>query len=91
MGGQRTLLITVGGTTGESYSLSVDERKFLLEEWVKVAGDRLTVIANVGCESLVDTQDLAVHAELAGAKAIGVMPPVFFKPPTIEVLIKVSP
>ena len=68
--------------------MSVDERKFLLEEWVKVCGDRIHVIANVGCESLVDTQDLAVHAELAGAKAIGVMPSVFFKPASIEVVIK---
>lgn len=79
--------IFVGGTTGESYSLTVDERKFLLEEWIRVAGDRITVIANVGCEALADTLDLAQHAELAGAKAIATMSPVFFRPGGLDAIV----
>ncbi len=51
-----------------------------------MAGERITVIANVGCEALADTLDLAQHAELAGAKAIATMAPVFFRPTGVDVL-----
>jgi hypothetical protein len=55
--------IFVGGTTGESLCMTLDERKFLLEEWVRVAGDRIQVIANIGCESIADTKArTSVHA-----------------------------
>merc|ERR1711865_732124 len=47
----------VGGTTGESLSLTMPERKALLEEWVKEGAKAdITVIAHVGCESLRDAQ-----------------------------------
>ena len=48
----------------------------------------VTVIAHVGCESLSETQELAKHAEEAGAAAIGLMPPTFFKPASIQVLVE---
>ena len=83
----------VGGTTGESFKLTQAERKQLLERWVAVIAEKgcdMTVIAHVGCESLQDTVDLARHAAACGVKAIGVMPPVFFKPPSLDALVDVS-
>jgi len=71
----------VGGTTGESLSMTIPERKSLLEEWLKVAPEGgFTVIAHVGCEALRDTIELTKHAAAAGASAVGLMPPTFFKP-----------
>ena len=56
----------VSGTTGESLSLTVNERKSLYEAWVK-AGSQ--VIAHCGAESVVDARELAAHAAKVGAKA----------------------
>jgi len=79
--------VFVNGTTGESLSLTVEERKVLVQEWIKAATGRITVIVHVGCESLKNTCELAQHAQENGAAAIGLMPTTFFKPATIEHLI----
>lgn len=67
------------GTTGEGSKLSVAERKAMLEAWI-AAADGLVIIAHVGAESLADARDLAAHAQAAGAKAVGVIPPCYVKP-----------
>lgn len=76
--------VFVGGTTGESLSLTTAERKALLETWI--AETDATVIAHVGAESLEDARDLAAHAERSGAVAVAAMPPVFFSPADAEAL-----
>ena len=71
----------VNGTTGDSMSLSDDERKRLAEAWVAAAKAHGTVIINhVGCNSITATRELAAHAQAIGCAAISVMPPFFFKP-----------
>ena len=52
-------------------------RKALYTAWVQAGSN---VIAHVGAESVVEARDLAAYAAKAGVKAIGVMPPTFFKP-----------
>lgn len=69
----------VGGTTGESLSLTVEERKTLVGAWMKT-GHRENVIVHVGAESINDAMELAEHAATSGAKAVASMPPVFFSP-----------
>ncbi|XP_011612940.1 N-acetylneuraminate lyase [Takifugu rubripes] len=79
--------IFVNGTTGESVSLSVAERKSLANEWcLKARGKMDQVIVHVGCMSLKDSQELARHAAQIGASGIAVIAPSFFKPSTAEVL-----
>ena len=73
----------VAGTTGESLSLSVSERKALYKAWVDAGSN---VIAHAGAESVVDARELAAHAEKVGAKAVGVMAPTFFKPASPDAL-----
>ena len=77
----------VCGTTGESLSLTTDERKSILEQWVKSANGRFKVIAHVGSNSLIEDIDLASHAARSGADAIASMAPCFFKPATVDELI----
>ncbi|XP_070817083.1 N-acetylneuraminate lyase [Chaetodon trifascialis] len=73
--------IFVNGTTGESMSLSVAERKSLAEEWCQKAKGKMDqVIVHVGCMSLKDSQELALHAAQIGADGIAVISPSFFKP-----------
>jgi len=77
----------VSGTTGEGVSCTVAERKAVMEEWVRRGRGRLVVIAHVGALSVRDSQDLAAHAQHAGADAISIVPPNYFKPASIEALI----
>lgn len=79
--------IFVNGTTGESMSLSVAERKILAEEWCEQAKGKLDqVIVHVGCMSLKESQELARHAEQIQADAIAVISPSFFKPRNADAL-----
>lgn len=73
--------IFVNGTTGESMSLSVAERKILAKEWCEKAKGKMDqVIVHVGCMSLKDSQELAIHAAQIMADGIAVIAPSFFKP-----------
>ncbi|KAK7889680.1 hypothetical protein WMY93_025240 [Mugilogobius chulae] len=79
--------IFVNGTTGESMSLSVAERKALAKDWChKAKGKMDQVVVHVGCMTLRDSQDLARHAAQIGADGIAVISPSFFKPATAAAL-----
>ena len=82
--------VFVCGTTGESMSLSLDERKALAERWVEVSPEDLTVIVHVGHTCVPDAVEMAEHSEECGAWGIGAMPPFFFKPQTVEDLADVT-
>ena len=67
--------VFVCGTTGESLSLTVEERKAVLEAWVKATKRRFKVIAHVGTNSIHEGVELAKHAQECGADAVGAMAP----------------
>jgi N-acetylneuraminate lyase len=77
----------VCGTTGEGVSCTVAERQSVVEEWVKRAKGRLMLVAHVGALSIRDSQALAAHAQQAGADAISIVAPNYFKPASIDALI----
>lgn len=79
--------VFICGTTGESASLTIGERKSIAEAWVEAAAGRLRVIVHVGSNCAADAIELAQHAEKCGANAIGAMAPYFFKPQTVEELV----
>ncbi|MEX2214477.1 MAG: dihydrodipicolinate synthase family protein [Phycisphaeraceae bacterium] len=79
--------IFVCGTTGESSSLSVEERKEVAAEWVRVAQGRLRVIIHVGANALPDCIALSEHAAAIGADAVSTTPPSYFKPATNDALV----
>jgi 4-hydroxy-tetrahydrodipicolinate synthase len=63
------------GTTGEGLSLSLAERKALVE---RVAAGPLDFIAGTGCTSLPETIELSRHALTHGARAALVVPPTYY-------------
>ncbi|KAJ1457502.1 hypothetical protein M885DRAFT_562851 [Pelagophyceae sp. CCMP2097] len=70
----------VNGTSGESMSLSVDEREQLAEAWAKAGRKHgLKVIVHVGCDATPDAYRLAAHAQRLGVSGIAAMPPRFFR------------
>lgn len=80
--------VFVAGSTGESHSLSVHERRQLTARWLDVAhGTPLQVIVHVGSNCLADARSLAAHAQQAGAAAIAALAPSYFKPRGVDGLV----
>ncbi|MDR2914313.1 MAG: dihydrodipicolinate synthase family protein [Tannerella sp.] len=79
--------IFICGTTGESASLTTEERKSITSEWIKWAKGKLKVIVHVGSNSQPQTMELARHAYESGADAIAAIAPGFFKPENVKELI----
>lgn len=85
---QRVEAVFVGGTTGESHSLSVDERLALAQRWSDACrGTNLKMVVHVGSNCLADTRTLAAQADKLRATAISALSPSYFKPKTLSVLI----
>ena len=76
--------VFVCGTTGESLSLTTEERMQVLEKWVSVRDEKLKVICHIGSNCLTESIILARHACSTGAWAVGCMAPTFFKPANAE-------
>ena len=77
----------VCGTTGEGYSLTMDERIQIAAEWRRTSPSGLKLIVHVGHSSIGESKTLARHAQKIGADAIASVAPSFFKPPTVTELV----
>jgi 4-hydroxy-tetrahydrodipicolinate synthase len=72
--------VVVGGTTGESATLSMEEKSALYEHAVKAAAGRIPVIAGTGMNDTYATAELTVKAEKSGVDGIMLVTPYYNKP-----------
>ncbi|WP_416908480.1 MAG: dihydrodipicolinate synthase family protein [Polymorphobacter sp.] len=75
--------VVVLGTSGEFASFSVAERKFIAETALKNRNG-LNVIVGPGTANIVETIELAQHAEQNGADGLLVIPPFYFNQPPLD-------
>lgn len=84
--------IFLNGTTGECMSLSVIERKKLVERWVACRSNnqnaQFSVFVHVGSANLYEAADMAAHAQTKGADGIAMVPTFYFRPKTLSDLIE---
>ena len=81
--------VFVGGTTGESHSLTAGERLALAERWADVVrGAGLRLVVHVGANALGDATAFAAQAATLGADAISALAPTHFKPASLELLVE---
>jgi 4-hydroxy-tetrahydrodipicolinate synthase len=73
--------LVVAGTTGESPTLSDDERLELIAAAVDAVGDRATVVAGTGTYSTAHSVHLTERAHELGVDAFLVVTPYYNKPP----------
>lgn len=73
--------VYVNGSSGECIYQSVEDKKIILENVMKAAEGKLTVIAHVACNNTKDSMELARHAESLGVDAIAAIPPIYFRLP----------
>lgn len=72
--------VVVNGWTGEGMTLTVDERKRVAEEWVKVGTKYgLKTFLVVGGTTLAELYTLAEHAEKIKVDAVLVYPDYYYK------------
>jgi len=84
---QKVTGVYVSGTTGEGICCSLDERKAVFDAWVKAAKGKLFLIAHIGALALPDVQELGAYAVKCGMDATSIVPPNFFKPGSVDMLI----
>lgn len=80
--------VYISGSTGEGISCSVAERLKVMEEWHRVAGNRLKMIVHIGALALKDVEVLGRRADELGVFAVSVVPANYFKPATVELLVR---
>lgn len=79
--------VFVCGSTGECTSMTIAERKNVLEAWVNATSGRMRVIAHVGGTCQADCIELARHAAGLGVDAVGAIAPFYFKPASVGELV----
>ncbi|MCA9217915.1 MAG: dihydrodipicolinate synthase family protein [Planctomycetales bacterium] len=81
--------VFVGGTTGESLSLSHTERIQLIERWGAIGRNHnLRVIAHVGGNAVPEARELAKKSEDANVDGIAAMAPCFFRSASVANLVE---
>ena len=76
----KTDAIIVCGTTGESATLSIDEKKEIYRFSVKVAQKRIQIIAGTGTNDTKTSIDLSIYAESVGVDGLLLITPYYNKP-----------
>lgn len=79
--------LIVCGTTGESSTMSKDERKSVIKHVIDKVNGRVKVIAGTGSNNTLDAAEMSKYAEMAGADGILVVTP-YYNKTTQEGLIK---
>ncbi len=78
--------VVPSGTNGEGPSMSLDERRRLIDV-VLENKDNMLVIPGTGCASLTDTIALTKYALVSGADSVLMLPPFYFKKPSLDGLL----
>lgn len=79
--------IYICGSTGEGPLLTTEERKAVAEAYVTAAAGRIPVIVQAGHASNWEARGLAAHAAAIGTDGLSSLPPIYFKPDSLEMLL----
>jgi 4-hydroxy-tetrahydrodipicolinate synthase len=79
--------VIIGGSLGESSTITHDERMTLLSSAQNIAGDKIPVLVNIAEGSSRQAINLAQRAEASGADGLMVLPPMMYKPTDDEVVM----
>lgn len=78
--------LIVGGTTGEYYALSNQERKDLLKTVVGLAKGRIPLMAGINATTTEESLDIGLYAKQLGYESILVAAPYYCQPTQEELL-----
>ena len=72
--------LVICGTTGESPTLSTEEKLNLLKFVIEIVGNRVPIIAGTGSNDTVASIDLSLKAEALGVDGLMIVTPYYNKP-----------
>ena len=78
--------VFVNGSTGDFASLTIEERKQIIDCWAENRLKDFVLINHVGHTSLKEAKELATHS-VGKVDAISALSPYYFKPPTLQSLV----
>lgn len=78
----------VCGSNGEGPNLTIEERQNVAEAFVKSSAGRLKIWVHVGHTSIEESRNLMKHAHKIGADAASSVAAFYFKPDSVETLVK---
>lgn len=80
--------VFLNGSTGDFASLTLKERKLIVEEWSRCKPKDFKLVVHVGDTCLENAKELASHATKFKVDAICTLAPFYYKPATVEDLIE---
>lgn len=80
--------VFVGGTTGEGLLLTIEQRKILLETWMRERSDDFKIYAHIGCMRYDEILDLAQHAGKLGVDVVSWICPIYYRPQNVDTLVE---
>jgi N-acetylneuraminate lyase len=81
--------VFINGSTGDFASLSLDERKLIVEEWSRCKPAGFTLMVHVGDTNIDHCVELAEHANHLKIDAISSLAPYYYRPATNKELIAI--
>jgi len=81
--------VFLNGSTGDFVSLSVNERKLIIEEWSRCKPKSFIMMAHVGDTNINQSKELALHAANYEVDAIASIAPYYYKPANNQDLVNV--
>ena len=82
-------LAFITGSTGESSSMQLEERKEIYSAWKEASAKHgVEVIAHTGSNSVWDARELASFAQECGFVATSSLAPSYYKPGTVQRLVE---
>lgn len=66
------------GSTGDSFLMTIEERKRVVEACINAVAGKIPVIVHVGAIGTKLTEELAIHAYDSGADAVSSVPPFYW-------------
>ena len=82
-------LAFITGSTGESSSMQLEERKEIYSAWKEASAKHgVEVIAHTGSNSVWDARELAAFAQECGFVATSSLAPSYYKPGTVQRLVE---
>lgn len=76
----------VNGSTGDFASLTIEERKLIIDAWAENRSENFAIVNHVGHTSLKEAMDLASHSANK-VDAISALAPYYFKVPSLQSLV----
>ena len=81
--------VFLNGSTGDFVAMTVEERKLIIEEWIRCRPKDFIIMAHVGDTNIRLCKEMAAHASQHNVDAIASIAPYYYRPRNVADLVHV--